>query len=98
MGDAERRRAMNVRWTTRPEGSNWGDFGPDDQRGRLNLIDRAKVLQGIAEVQLGQVFCLSLPLELPGGNYHALRRRPPLLRPGQIQPAQQRPSHRCILR
>jgi kynurenine formamidase len=84
-----RRRAMNARWTTRPEGSNWGEFGPDDQRGRLNLIDRAKVLQGIAEVQAGQVFCLSLPLELPGGNYHDLRRRPPVLRPlvrdGQVK-------------
>jgi hypothetical protein len=26
------------RWTLRPEGSNWGDFGADDQVGRLNLI------------------------------------------------------------
>jgi kynurenine formamidase len=74
---------MDARWTRRPDGSNWGEFGPDDQRGRLNLIDRAKVLQGIAEVRVGQVFCLALPLELPGGNYHDLRRRPPALRPLQ---------------
>ena len=26
------------RWKKRPEGSNWGDFGDDDQRGRINLI------------------------------------------------------------
>ena len=26
------------RWTRRPEGSNWGDFGMEDQVGRLNLI------------------------------------------------------------
>lgn len=72
---------MSERWNRRPEGSNWGEFGPDDQRGRLNLITREKVLQGIAEVRVGQVFSLSLPLELPGGNYHDLRRRPPILRP-----------------
>src|SRR5271156_4349575 len=24
------------RWKNRPEGSTWGDFGPDDQCGRLN--------------------------------------------------------------
>ena len=29
------------RWSRRPEGSNWGDFGPDDQIGRLNLISVA---------------------------------------------------------
>jgi hypothetical protein len=46
---------MSGRWTTRPPGSNWGDFGPDDQCGHLNLIDRNQVLQGIAEVQDGQV-------------------------------------------
>jgi hypothetical protein len=26
-----------VRWRQRPEGANWGDFGPDDQLGRVNL-------------------------------------------------------------
>jgi kynurenine formamidase len=56
------------RWKHRPEGSNWGDFGPDDQIGRLNLLTPAKVLQGIAEVREGRSFCLSLPLDLPGGN------------------------------
>lgn len=29
---------MSQRWKNRPEGSNWGDFGPDDQLGRMNLI------------------------------------------------------------
>jgi hypothetical protein len=27
--------ADNPRWTRRPAGSTWGDFGPDDQLGRL---------------------------------------------------------------
>src|SRR5579863_9935000 len=73
---------MQQRWVTRLDGSNWGEYGPDDQRGRLNLITRAKVLGGIAEVRVGQVFSFSLPLELPGGNYHDLRRRrPPAMRP-----------------
>lgn len=54
------------RWKRRPEGSNWGDFGDDDRLGRLNLITAEKVLQGIAEVQTGQTFCLSLPLDYPG--------------------------------
>jgi kynurenine formamidase len=72
---------VSTRWKVRPAGSNWGDFGQDDQRGRLNLIDRAKVLQGIAEVHEGTTFCLSLPLDFPGGNYHNLGRRPPLVRP-----------------
>ena len=69
------------RWTIRPEGSNWGEFGPDDQRGRLNLLTPEKVLQGIAEVRAGRVFCLSLPLDYPGGDYHGLQRRPPHLAP-----------------
>lgn len=67
----------NSRWTHRPEGSTWGDFGPDDQRGRLNLITPEKVRQGIAEVKAGQVFCLSLPLDYPGGNALAPHRKPP---------------------
>jgi len=36
---------MNPRWKHRPEGSTWGDFGPDDQIGRLNLLTPEKVKQ-----------------------------------------------------
>jgi hypothetical protein len=58
--------SSNPRWKQRPPGSNWGDFGPDDQHGRLNLITPEKVSQGVAEVHEGVTFCLSLPLDLPG--------------------------------
>jgi hypothetical protein len=71
----------NPRWKRRPEGSTWGDFGPDDQLGRLNLVTKQKVLQGIAEVKTGKTFCLSLPLDYPGGNIINPRRHPPVLRP-----------------
>ena len=71
--------ARAARWTNRPPGSNWGDFGPDDQLGRLNLITPEKVLQGIAEVREGRSFCLSLPLDYPGGNKLNPRRHPPRL-------------------
>lgn len=70
-----------TRWKNRPEGSNWGDFGPDDQCGRINLITAEKVKQGIAEVQTGQTFCLSLPLDYPGKSLLNPRRLPPVLRP-----------------
>ena len=69
------------RWVNRPEGSTWGDFGPDDQRGRINLLTPAKLKQGIAEVKEFQPFCLSLPLDLPGGNLLNPRRFPPVIRP-----------------
>ena len=69
------------RWKNRPEGSNWGDFGPDDQLGRLNLITAEKVKQGIAEVREGRTFCLSLPLDYPGGNVLSPVRFPPQLKP-----------------
>ena len=71
----------NKRWKRRPAGSTWGDFGDDDQLGRLNLITPEKVLQGIAEVREGMSFCLSLPLDYPGGNKLNPRRHPPELRP-----------------
>jgi kynurenine formamidase len=73
--------AGSPRWKQRPEGSTWGDFGPDDERGRLNLVTPEKVLQGIAEVKVGKTFCLSLPLDFPGGNIINPRRHPPELRP-----------------
>jgi kynurenine formamidase len=68
-------------WKQRPEGSNWGDFGPDDQLGRVNLLAEAQVLKGAAEVRVGKTFCLSLPLDLPGGNVLHPRRFPPRLAP-----------------
>jgi len=70
-----------MRWKNRPEGSNWGEFGPDDQLGRLNLLTPAKVRQGLAEAREGLSFCLSLPLDYPGGNGLNPRRHPPILRP-----------------
>ena len=72
---------MTLRWTRRPEGSTWGDFGPDDELGRLNLLTPEKVRQGVAEVREGLTFCLSLPLDLPGGNVLNPRRHPPQITP-----------------
>ncbi|MEE7439844.1 MULTISPECIES: cyclase family protein [Methylobacterium] len=72
---------MTLRWTRRPECSTWGDFGPDDELGRLNLLTPEKVLQGVAEVREGVTFCLSLPLDLPGGNVLNPRRHPPQITP-----------------
>src|SRR5438034_445085 len=68
---------MTKRWQHRPPGSNWGEFGPDDQRGRMNYVTREKVLQGVAEVKEGRTFCLSLPLDYPGGSILNPRRKPP---------------------
>ncbi|MDE2515403.1 MAG: cyclase family protein [Rhodospirillales bacterium] len=73
----------NPRWKRRPAGSTWGDWGPDDQLGRLNLVTPEKVLQGIAEVREGKNFCLSLPLDYPGKSVLNPRRNPPELRPTQ---------------
>ncbi|HSD44154.1 MAG TPA: cyclase family protein [Burkholderiales bacterium] len=70
---------MPPRWKHRPEGSTWGDFGPDDQIGRLNLLTPEKVKQGVAEVREGLAFCLSLPLDYPGGNKLNPRRHAPKL-------------------
>lgn len=72
---------MGKRWIKRPKGSTWGDWGKDDQLGRLNLITPEKVKQGIAEVQEGKTFCLSLPLDYPGGQVINKVRFPPVLKP-----------------
>jgi len=69
------------RWTQRPAGSTWGDWGDDDELGRVNLITTEKVLQGVREVEAGISFCLSLPLDYPGGTSLNQRRYPPRLAP-----------------
>ncbi|WP_046112467.1 cyclase family protein [Aquincola tertiaricarbonis] len=67
----------NSRWKQRPEGSNWGDFGADDQIGRMNLLTPERRLAAIRTVQHGQTFCLSLPLDYPGGNTLFQHRKAP---------------------
>ena len=72
---------VSSRWKQRPGGSTWGDYGADDQLGRLNLLTPAKVLEGIREVREGKAFCLSMPLDFPGGAVINPRRGPPKLAP-----------------
>jgi kynurenine formamidase len=69
------------RWVNRPDGSNWGEFGMDDQLGSLNHITPERVRAAIAEVREGLAFCLSLPLDYPGGRALAPHRHPPVLHP-----------------
>ena len=72
---------MTNRWKERPPGSTWGDWGDDDELGRINLLTPEKVLQGVREVQAGISFCLSLPLDYPGGTALNQRRYPPVIAP-----------------
>jgi kynurenine formamidase len=64
------------RWKLRPDGANWGDFGPDDQIGRLNLITPACRRAAAVEVREGLAFCLSLPLDCPRVQLNANRKPP----------------------
>src|SRR5688572_9664244 len=72
---------MAKRWQKRPEGSNWGEFGEDDQRGRLNLLTAERRLRALKEVKTGEVFCLSHPLDRPGGSILNAFRKPPVFHP-----------------
>jgi len=72
---------VTKRWKQRPAGSTWGDWGEDDELGRINLLTPEKVLQGVREVEAGVSFCLSLPLDYPGGSALNQRRYPPILAP-----------------
>jgi len=66
-----------MRWKKRPQGSNWGEFGDDDQIGRFNLLTPQRRLAGLREAREGVVFPLSLPLDYPGGGDLVPSRRPP---------------------
>jgi len=60
----------------RPIGSNWGEYGDDDQLGNLNLIDSRKVIEALAEVREGRTFTLSLPLDYPATGISTARAAP----------------------
>jgi kynurenine formamidase len=72
---------MSRRWKARPQGSNWGEFGEDDQRGRMNLLTAGRRLRAMQEAKTGQVFCLSHPLDRPGGNVLNANRFEPVFHP-----------------
>jgi kynurenine formamidase len=72
---------VTKRWKQRPPGSTWGDWGEDDELGRINLLTPQKVLEGVREVEHGISFSLSLPLDYPGGTALNQRRYPPITRP-----------------
>ena len=68
---------MTAMQTKRPPGSNWGDYGESDRRGRLNELTPKRVRRAAEEIRTGMRFCLSLPLDLPGGNVLHPSRFPP---------------------
>jgi kynurenine formamidase len=59
---------MRRRWDRRPDDSNWGEFGVDDEVGRLHLITPERRLAAAREIREGLSFALSLPLDVPGGD------------------------------
>ena len=67
------------RWVNKPEGSNWGRFGDDDQRGKMNLLTPERRVAAAREVKEGIAFTLSLPLDYPGGNSIFAHRKAPVL-------------------
>jgi kynurenine formamidase len=52
--------------------SNAGRWGPDDQRGTLNLIDQAAVLRGVRAARQGRVFSLAIPFDEDGPQTGAI--------------------------
>ena len=57
---------MSKRWKQRPPGSTWGDWGDDDELGRINLLTPEKVLQGVREVEAGHQLLPQPAARLPG--------------------------------
>ena len=54
---------MPGRWTNRPKGSNWGDFGPDDELGRINLLTPERVREAAREIREGLTLQTSSTLQ-----------------------------------
>ena len=48
--------------------SNWGKWGPDDEVGSLNYLDREAVLRGAAEIKSGKTFTLQVQMGNPQGD------------------------------
>jgi kynurenine formamidase len=51
--------------------SNWGRWGPDDQRGTLNLITPEATRRGAAAIRTGETFSLAIPFDQTGPQWDA---------------------------
>lgn len=71
------------RYVRRPDGSNWGDFGHDDQLGTLNHLGVQARLDAVAEIRTGMSFSLSLPLTVPRAPVLNPRRKGPVIQPAE---------------
>lgn len=58
--------------------SNWGRWGPDDQRGTLNFITPESVRRGVAAARTGVSFSLAIPFDEDGPQTGVI--------PGRINP------------
>jgi kynurenine formamidase len=52
---------------------NWGRWGPEDQRGSLNLVDADAIRRGTATVQRGESITLGLPMRSGQGPIAGMR-------------------------
>lgn len=85
---------MTRRWVNQPIGARWGEFGDEDQIGRMNLLTPQRRLGGVHEVRDGLCFTLGLPLDYPGGTAINANRQPPKIIAGD---AGGTPNyHRCL--
>ena len=71
------------RYLRRPDGSNWGDFGSEDQLGTLNHLDSQAGVAAVAEIRTGMSFSLSLPLTVPRAPVLNPRRKGPVIQPAE---------------
>jgi kynurenine formamidase len=62
--------------TSTHTGTNWGRFGPDDERGMLNLLTPEVVLQAARVPKTGKVYSLALPIQRGGIPYFDYRGAP----------------------
>jgi kynurenine formamidase len=57
-------------------GTNWGRFGPEDERGMLNLLTPDVVLAATHVPKTGKVYSLALPIQRAGIPYFEYRGAP----------------------
>jgi kynurenine formamidase len=58
------------------DGTNWGRFGEDDERGMLNLLTPEVVLAATRTARTGKVYSLALPIQRHGVPYFDYRGAP----------------------